>query len=154
MLRLVRRGANRGKLKSARFLVRLLGNRLGRVLLDAWFMRGRLILATVAEGHTVIGRVRRDRALDTVPRPPRRTRGRPRKYGERFTRGLIEALPLQRSAPILSGNLEVVRYRTALVSARFLKGRVRVGAARTPRPPGQADRGTPADLHRSRSPGH
>src|SRR5918995_335479 len=43
MLRLVRRGANRGKLKSARFLLRLLGNRLGRVLLDAWFMRGRLI---------------------------------------------------------------------------------------------------------------
>jgi hypothetical protein len=48
MLRLVRRGTNRGKLKSARFLLRLLGNRLGRVLLDAWFMRGRLILATVA----------------------------------------------------------------------------------------------------------
>ena len=126
MLRLVRRGANRGKLRSARFLLRLLGNRLGRVrvLLDAWFMRGRLILATVAEGPTVIGRVRRDLALYTVPRPPRRTRGRPRKYGERFTRGLIEALPLQRSAQILYGNLEVVRYRTALVSARFLKGRV------------------------------
>jgi DDE superfamily endonuclease len=154
MLRLVRRGANRGKLKSARFLLRLLGNRLGRVLLDAWFMRGRLILATVAEGHPVIGRVRRDLALYTVPRPPRRTRGRPRKYGERFTRGPIEALPLQRSAQILYGNLEVVRYRTALGSARFLKGRVRAGAARTPRPPGQADRGTPADLHRSRSPGH
>ncbi|MDO9714736.1 hypothetical protein, partial [Paracraurococcus lichenis] len=31
MLRLVRRGANRGKLKSARFLLRLLGRRLGRV---------------------------------------------------------------------------------------------------------------------------
>jgi hypothetical protein len=31
MLRLVRRGTNRGKLTSARFLVRLLGNRLGRV---------------------------------------------------------------------------------------------------------------------------
>ena len=45
MLRLVRRGTNRGKLRSARFLLRLLGNRLGRVrvLLDAWFMRARLI---------------------------------------------------------------------------------------------------------------
>jgi hypothetical protein len=126
MLRLVRRGANRGKLRSARFLLRLLGNRLGqvRVLLDAWFMRGWLILATVADGHTVIGRVRRDLALYTVPRPARRGRGRPRKYGERFTRGRIEALPLHRSAQILYGNLEVVRYRTALVSARFLKGRV------------------------------
>src|SRR3954466_1821177 len=126
MLRLVRRGANRGNLRSARFLLRLLGNRLGRVrvLLDAWFMRGWLILATIADGHTVIGRVRRDLALYSVPRPARCRRGRPRKYGERVTRSRIEALPLQRSAQILYGNLEVVRYRTALVSARFLKGRV------------------------------
>jgi hypothetical protein len=126
MLRLVRRGANRGKLRSARFLVRLLGDRLGRVrlLLDAWFMRGWLVLA--ADGHTVIGRVRRDLALYTVPRPARgkRRRGRPRKYGERMTRERIGALPLHRSAQILYGNLEVVRYRTALVTARFLKGRV------------------------------
>jgi hypothetical protein len=126
MLRLVRRGANRGKLRSARFLLRLLGNRLGqvRVLLDAWFMRGWLILATVADGHTVIGRVRRDLALYSVPKPPRCGRGRPRKYGERVSRSRIEALPLQRSAQILYGNLEVVRFRTALVAARFLKGRV------------------------------
>jgi hypothetical protein len=136
MLRLVRRGANRGKLRSARFLLRLLGTRLGQVLLDAWFMRGWLILATVADGHTVIGRVRRDLALYSVPRPARCRRGRPRKYGERVTRSRIEALPLQRSAQILYGNLEVVRFRTALVAARFLKGRVRVGAARTARPPG------------------
>src|SRR5207245_2467037 len=80
MLRLVRRGANRGKLGSARFLVRLLGRRLGRVrlLLDAWFVRARLIEAAVADGHTVIGRARRDLALYAVPRPPRRRRrGRP-----------------------------------------------------------------------------
>ena len=127
MLRLVRRGTNRGKLRSAGFLLRLLGQRLGRVrvLLDAWFMRGRLITRTVADGHTVIGRVRRDLALHAVPKPPpRRRRGRPRKYGERFTRERLEALPLHRSAQILYGALEVVRFRTALVSARFLKGRV------------------------------
>src|SRR5436305_1359501 len=58
MLRLVRRGTQRGKLTSARFLPRLLGPRLGRVrvLPDAWFMRARLIEAAVADGHTVIGR--------------------------------------------------------------------------------------------------
>jgi hypothetical protein len=69
MLRLVRRGTNRGKLTSARFLLRLLGNRLGRVrvLLDAWFMRARLIESAIAGGHTVIGRVRRDLALYEVP---------------------------------------------------------------------------------------
>jgi hypothetical protein len=55
MLRLVRRGPNRGKLKSAGFLLRLLGNRLGRVrvLLDAWFMRAWLIERTLAASHTV-----------------------------------------------------------------------------------------------------
>ena len=127
MLRLVRRGTNRGKLRSARFLLRLLGQRLGRVrlLLDAWFMRARLIEAALADGHTVIGRVRRDLALYAVPRPPRRRRrGRPRKYGQRLTRAEVEALPVHRSARILYGKLEVVRYRTCRVAARFLKGRV------------------------------
>src|SRR3954452_8646637 len=127
MLRLVRLGANRGKLGSARFLVRLLGRRLGRVrlLLDAWFVRARLIEAAVADGHTVIGRVRRDLALYAVPRPPRRRRrGRPRKYGPRMTPERVEALPVHRSARVLYGQLEVVRYRTCRVAARFLKGRV------------------------------
>src|SRR5881628_4152408 len=101
MLRLVRRGTNRGKLTSARFLLRLLGGRLGRVrvLLDAWFMRARLIEAAVAGGHTVIGRARRDLALYAVPRPPRRRRrGRPRKYGPRMTPERVAALPVHRSA--------------------------------------------------------
>src|SRR5436853_1908233 len=127
MLRLVRRGTQRGKLVSARFLLRLLGRRLGRarVLLDAWFVRARLIEAALADGHTVIGRVRRDLALYAVPRPPRRRRrGRPRKYGERLMRAEVEALPVHRSARILYGKLEVVRYRTCRVAARFLKGRV------------------------------
>src|SRR5947209_18186231 len=127
MLRLVRRGTHRGKLTSARFLLRLLGGRLGRVrvLLDAWFMRARLIEAAVAEGHTVIGRARRDLALYAVPRPPRqRRRGRPRKYGPRMTRQRVEALPVHRTARILYGKLEVAQYRTCRVAARFLKGRV------------------------------
>jgi len=36
----------------------------------------------------------------------------------------VEALPVHRSARILYGKLEVVRYRTRRVAARFLKGRV------------------------------
>src|SRR3982750_4113400 len=127
MLRLVRRGTHRGKLRSARFLLRLLGQRLGRVrlLLDAWFMRARLIEAAVADGHTVIGRARRDPARYAVPRPlRRRRRGRPRQYGQRMTRQRVEALPFHRSARILYGKLEVVRCRTCRVAARFLKGQV------------------------------
>ena len=69
--------------------------------------------------------MRRDLALYEVPWPPRRRRrGRPRKYGLRMTRERIEALPVRRSARILYGQLEVVRYRSCRVAARFLKGRV------------------------------
>src|SRR5689334_14090811 len=127
MLRLVRRATQRGKLASARFLVRLLGRRLGRVrlLLDAWFMRARLIEAALADGHTVIGRARRDLAFYAVPRPPRRRRrGRPRKYGPRMTPERVAALPVHRSARVLYGRFEVARYRSCRVAARFLKGRV------------------------------
>ena len=127
MLRLVRRGTNRGKLKSAGFLLRLLGQRLGhvRLLLDAWFMRAWLIKRAMADGHTVIGCVRRDLALFDVPKPPRkRTKGRSRKYGEQLTPERVAALPQHRSAQILYGKLEVVRYRSCLVAARFLHGAV------------------------------
>ena len=143
MLRLVRRGTHRGKLTSARFLLRLLGGRLGRVrlLLDAWFMRARLIEAAVAGGHTVIGRARRDLALYAVPRPPQqRRRGRPRKYGPRMTPERVEALPIHRTARILYGGLEVAQYRTCRVAARFLKGRVvRAVWVRLERPDGAGE---------------
>jgi len=127
LLRLVRRGTNRGKLKSAGLLLRLLGQRLGhvRLLLDAWFMRAWLIQRALAAGHTVIGCARRDLALFDVPKPPRKRRkGRPLKYGARLTPERVAALPEHRSAEILYGKLEVARYRTCLVAARFLRGRV------------------------------
>lgn len=127
LLRLVRRGTNRGKLKSAGLLLRLLGQRLGRVrlLLDAWFMRAWLIKRAVVAGHTVIGCVRRDLALFDVPKSPRKRRqGRPRKYGAQLTLARVAALPEHRSAQILYGKLEVVRYRSCRVAARFLHGAV------------------------------
>jgi hypothetical protein len=127
LLRLVRRGTNRGKLRSAGLLLRLLGQRLGpvRLLLDAWFMRAWLIQCALAAGHTVIGCVRRDLALFEGPKPPRkRHKGRPRKYGAQLTPERVAALPEQRSAEILYGKMQVVRYRTCLVAARFLYGRV------------------------------
>ena len=73
----------------------------------------------------MIGCVRRDLALFDVPKPPRnRRQGRPLKYGARLTPERVAALPEHRSAQILYGKLEVVRYRTCLVAARFLRGRV------------------------------
>src|SRR5437764_3363338 len=115
LLRLVRRGSNRGKLRSAGLLLRRLGQRLGqvRLLLEAWFMRAGLIQRALAAGHTVIGCVRRDLALFEVPKPPRqRRRGRPAKYGARLTPDRVAALAAQRSAEILSGKLAVVPHHT------------------------------------------
>src|SRR4051794_20514240 len=63
--------------------------------------------------------------LFDVPKPPRKhQQGRPRKYGAQLTPDRVAALPEHRSAAILYGKLEVVRYRTGLVAARFLRGRV------------------------------
>ena len=88
-------------------------------------MRAWLIHRALAAGHTVIGCVRRDLALFEVPKPPRKRRqGRPLKYGARLTPERVAALPEHRSAEILYGKLEVARYRTCLVAARFLRGRV------------------------------
>src|SRR4051794_30581812 len=126
MLRLVRRGTQRGKLRSARFLLRLLGRRLGRarVLLDAWFMRARLIEAALADGHTVIGRARRDLALYAVPRPPRRRRrGRPRNHAARPTRAEVEARRVRGGAGTREARRAGVRARPGRVAARFIKGR-------------------------------
>ena len=41
-----------------------------------------------------------------------------------MTPGRVEALPVHRSARVLYGRFEVVRYRSCRVAARFLKGRV------------------------------
>src|SRR4051812_28798138 len=150
LLRLVRRGTNRGKLRSAGLLLHLLGQRLGhvRLLLDAWFMRAWLIHRALAAGHTVIGCVRRDLALFDVPKPPRKRRqGRPLKYGARLTPERVAALPEHRSAQILYGKLEVARYRTCLVPARA-RGAGGVGGTGASRPARQTAPAAAADLHR------
>src|SRR3954452_12365765 len=78
----------------------------------------------MADSPTVIGCVRRDLALFDVTKLPRkRQQGRPAKYGARPPPARIVVLPEHRSAQILYGKLEVVRYRTCLVAARFLHGR-------------------------------
>lgn len=125
MVRLVRTNGNRRKLDLGRLMLRLLGDRLGRVrlLMDAWYMRARLILPALRRGHCVIGRVRKDLALflePPLPTPGRR--GRHRKYGDRVTAKMVAGLPVTRTARILYGKFEVVRYRTCCVAARFLKG--------------------------------
>lgn len=69
-----------------------------------------------------IGQVRRDTALFL---PPERTgkRGRPRKYGDKITPEWVAALPEVRQQFMVYGKTQTVYYRSAIVLARFLKGR-------------------------------
>src|SRR4051794_2468813 len=65
------------------------------LLVDAWFMRARLVLWAVARGITVVGQARLDTALFLRPRP---RRGRPAKYGMRFDRDKLTLLSRSASA--------------------------------------------------------
>ena len=49
-------------------------------------------------------------------------RGRPRKYGDKFTADIVSFLPEFREEIFLYGKWQTVRYRTAICLARFLKG--------------------------------
>jgi len=86
LLRLMRNTGNRSKLDAARFLMRLVlrhipNGRKVRLLVDAWYMKGPLVIDLIRKGTAVIGQARRDTALNLLPpEPKQRKRGRPRKY--------------------------------------------------------------------------
>jgi hypothetical protein len=122
--RLVPKAGNRNKLTIALTLIRALAPVFSgkiRVLMDAWFMRARLIQPLLNRGMQIIGQVRRDTAL-FLPPTPRSGRGRPRKYGDRLTAEAIEALARTEQEVFLYGEMRRVRTRSILALARFLKG--------------------------------
>ena len=118
---------NRNKLTIALALVRSLApvmmNKPVRLLFDAWFMRARLVLPLLSRKMPIIGQARCDTALflppDTVPKPGR---GRPRTYGIKMTPEAIQNLPVTEVKLTLYGKEQLVRLRTVVAMARFLKG--------------------------------
>src|SRR4051812_36673554 len=86
------------------------------LLVDAWFMRARLVLWAVARGITVVGQARLDTALFLRPRP---RRGRPAKYGMRFERDKLALLPVVEKRLGVYHNVPI-RFRS--FRARFLGG--------------------------------
>lgn len=126
--RLMPSAGNSGKLVGARTLIRgvchLLGERSVRILVDAWYMRRTFIESMLARGFDVIGQARIDtRLYDTPPSRKPGQRGRPRKYGEKYTAERLEPMPWQEATLTLYGKAQPVRYRSALALARFLGGR-------------------------------
>lgn len=133
LARLQRTVGNSSKLRAACVLLRAVGAIFQdchvRVLLDCWYMRCKVIQYAQAWGFAVIGQVRRDTALYAVPVEEvvvegKRRRGRPRVYGLKYTPERVAALPERCVRLWLYGKWQWVRYRSAKVKARFLKGQV------------------------------
>ncbi len=125
LLRLTPQVGNSGKLVIARSLIQALLEQLKdkavTVLVDSWYMRRSFIEPVQAYNMTVIGQVRIDTVLYKRPWQ-RKGRGRPRKYGTRYTKEAIKRLPLNKVTVHLYGREQQVNYRTAVAKARFLNG--------------------------------
>lgn len=118
---------NRNKLTIALALVRSLApvmmNKPVRLLFDAWFMRARLVLPLLSRKMPIIGQARCDTALFLPPdRVTKPRRGRPRTYGAKMTPDAILNLPVTEVKLTLYGKEQLVRLRTTVAMARFLKG--------------------------------
>lgn len=118
---------NRNKLIIAAALVRNLipamRNKPVRLLFDAWFMRARLVLPLLSQKMQIISQSRCDTALFLPPDAVSVSRrGRPRIYGIKITPDAIRNLPSIEVRLTLYGKEQLVRLRTVVAVARFLKG--------------------------------
>jgi hypothetical protein len=124
--RLARQGGNSGKLVAAKTLLRVIAPVFEGfqtlLLMDSWYMRCTLISYALANGLHVIGQVRRDTALFHLPERTGK-RGRPGKYGDKVSTEWIDSLPEVSMECCIYGKTQMVYYRSAVVLARFLKGR-------------------------------
>ena len=129
LLKLMKTTGNTSKLDAARLLIRIIlrqtpPDRKVRLLTDAWYMKGPLLLDLIRGKVAVIGQVRRDTAL-YLPPPivTKRRRGRPRKYGERVSfERFKELCPLTEQKIVAYGDERPFQFYTLDLKVRFLKG--------------------------------
>ena len=125
--RLMRADGNTSKLDAAKTLLRVIapvfaqGEKKVFTLVDSWYMKWPYLEYVLSLGYHAIGQVRRDTALFGIPVKTGK-RGRPRKYGDKFTADVVTALPQQRKKVFLYGKWQWVRYRSAICLARFMRG--------------------------------
>jgi len=123
--RLTRVSGNGNKLVTTGVLLRVMKSFFtgATVLMDSWYMRGKLIASLQGMDYHVIGQVRRDTALYKVPELTGK-RGRPRKYGDKYTPERVAGLKEVRVETKIYGQRQILRYRTVTAKARFLDGQL------------------------------
>ena len=127
LTRLIPSVSNTGKLVAANTLIRaiyrLFSGKTVRVLVDSWYMRKRFIQSMHQRGFAVIGQARIDtRLYDEPVQKRKKTRGRPRQYGDKYTIKRIAHLKRTEVTLPLYGKEQALRYRSKVVKARFLDG--------------------------------
>ena len=124
--RLMRTTGNSTKLDAAKVLLRVnapvFADQKVITLVDSGYMKWPYLKYVLHLGFNAIGQVRYDTALFGIPVFTGK-RGRPRKYGDKFTPEVVAALPETRERIFLYGKWQWVRYRSAVCLARFIKGR-------------------------------
>ena len=126
--RLIPSVGNTGKLVAAKTLIRavcgLMPGRTVRVLVDSWYMRRAFIEAMLRRNFEVIGQVRIDTRLYDEPPRRKKQRGRPRKYGDIYSKKRVAHLKKTQVTLKLQGKEQQLRYRSKIVKARFINGRL------------------------------
>jgi hypothetical protein len=126
LFRMMRLDGNTSKLDAAKVLLKTIlpvfAAEKTCLLIDSWYMRGTLILYALEKGIHVIGQVRKDTALYDIPERTGK-RGRPRKYGDKYTPERVARLSEKRECHFIYGKEQWVHYKSVIARARFLKGR-------------------------------
>lgn len=125
--RLMRADGNTSKLDAAKTLIRVIApvfsGKKTFVLMDSWYMKWPFLSYLIKRGLIAIGQVRKDTALYDLPIKTG-GKGRPAKYGKKYTGEIVAELEEVREEVFLYSKKQIVRYRTAVCLAKFLKGKV------------------------------
>ena len=129
LARLMPGDGHTGKLIAANTLIRgvyqLLAGLKVRVLADSWFMKRCFIDSMLSRGFEVIGQVRIDTRLYDRPSEKKNPhRGRPRKYGDQYSKERVAGLRRTQVSLTLYGKKQDVRFYSNILMARFLGGKL------------------------------
>lgn len=131
LLRLMDKTGNATKMDAARVLMNIILKWLPEafpviLLVDAWYMKGPLVLSMLSKGVTVIGQARKDSAIYLpLAEIPKNRRGRRPGKGPCLTLSSIQAAGLPKNRIIRAyGGKRLFQIHSCQAQVRFLSGRL------------------------------